>query len=154
MSARTLSEQHEQQQAAAGPAEVVGEEPAEVGSVEALLESGHGLPQSLVVGLNELYRGRRPEQVGCQRLLLACDRPPAGDALQGGRRAFADDAQVAVDAEVDDGGGEGAIVEAHAIDIAHGSRRHAIGRRKQRDDGAGAGVATDPHPGERVEAEQ
>jgi hypothetical protein len=107
-----------------------------------------------VVGLDELYGGHRAEQAGLQGLLLGRHRAASGAALQGRSLAVADDAQVPVDAQIDDSGGEAAIVEAHAVDVAHGRRRHAVGRREQRDDRARLGIAADPGPGEGIEADQ
>ena len=68
--------------------------------------------------------------------------------LEGRLLPAAVDLQMPVDAEIDDGGGEAAIVEAHPVDIAGGGRRHARRRREQRNDGAARRIAADPQPGQ------
>ena len=61
---------------------------------------------------------------------------------------------MSVHAEIDDGHGEASVVERHAVDVAHGRGRHAVGRAEQRDDRAARRIAPDPQPGEAVEDEQ
>ena len=57
------------------------------------------------------------------------------------------------DTEPDDGDGEALVVEAHAVDVARGRRRHPCRRAEQRNNGAGLRVAPNLEPGEGVVAE-
>src|SRR5262249_60235753 len=60
---------------------------------------------------------------------------------------------MAVDAEVDDRGGEATLIEAEIVGVAHGGSRHAGGGREQRNDDAARRIAADALPGLDVEAE-
>lgn len=60
---------------------------------------------------------------------------------------------MSVHAEIDDGGGEAARIESLAINVTHGSRRHAIGRTEQGNDGAATWIAPDAPPCIEIESE-
>ncbi len=106
-----------------------------------------------MIGLIELDRTAAAKQLHLHRLLLGRERGSAIAFLQGRNAAGVDHPQMAADAEPDNGGSEAAVVEAHAVDIAGGGRRHALRRTEERNDGAGHRIAADAQPGECVVAE-
>ena len=110
-----------------------------------------GAGERLVVGLGELERRVGGEQLAFRRPFRRPDRLAAVEAPEHGLLAAPGQPEMSVDAEIDDRGGEAAGVVRHALDVAHGRGRHAVGRPEQGNDRAGRRIAADPPPREGVE---
>ena len=143
-------EQYQKPEAEGRPAVIVVEQLAEIAGLQLLLQLILRLAEDFVVELRERDGFRRREQLALHRRLFGGDGAAALALRDGRLLAAAVDLQMPVHAEIDDGDGEAAIVEAHPIDIARGGRRHARRRSEQRDDGAARRIAADPPPGEKI----
>jgi hypothetical protein len=124
------------------------------------LQRGARGAEADVIGIVHLDGVAAGEQLAEHRALRRLQVSLAGGLDERGlgaaeKRLLAfDHLELAVDPALDDRRGEAAVVEAHALHVAHARGRHVLGRREQRHHRARARPASRALPREEIVGEQ